>query len=340
MISGISVQLPTGRLTNAELACLFPDWPAEQVLAKTGIASRPITAPSEYSSDLATGAARVLAGSGGVRATDFLVLCTQTPDFLLPSTACLVHERLSLPEEVGAVDVNMGCSGYIYALSYATGLIASGQASRPLVLTADTYSKLLAPGDRSTRTLFGDAGTATLLEATSRNRLHAFAFGTRGRGRCLFEAANSGMHGPLAGDADARPADARAQIAMDGPEIYNFSLKAVPQLVATVCNKAGLTLGEVDWFVFHQANAFMLESLRRKMRIPAERFEVNMAEYGNTVSSTIPIALRGAIAAGRIQPGMRIMLVGFGVGLSWGGCMFDYTDPIETHEKNGFSSSA
>ena len=339
MISGMSVQLPMGRLTNAELAGLFPEWPAEQILAKTGIASRPIAAPGEYSSDLAAGAAQTLLRSEA-SPIDFIVLCTQTPDFLLPSTACLVHERLALSEDVGALDLNMGCSGYVYALSHATGLLATAQAKRPLVLTADTYSKLLAPGDKSTRTLFGDAGSATRLDLNSRNRLHSFVFGTSGRGRCLFEAAHSGMHGPLAAQSHTHPSATRAQIAMDGPEIYNFTLKAVPKLVSAVCAKAGLTLAEVDCFVFHQANGFMLESLRRKLRIPEERFEINMADYGNTVSSTIPIALRGAIAAGRIRAGMRVMLVGFGVGLSWGGCILDYIEPIQTYEKIGFSSAA
>jgi 3-oxoacyl-[acyl-carrier-protein] synthase III len=340
MITGISVQLPSGRLTNAELADLFPEWPAGQILAKTGIASRPIAGPDEYSSDLAAGAARVLLAAGGARATDFLILCTQTPDYLLPSTACLVHERLALPAEVGALDLNMGCSGYLYALSHAIGLLASAQARRPLVLTADTYSKLLASSDKSTRTLFGDAGAATLLDAASPNRLHAFVFGTDGRGHRLFQAASSGMHSPVAGRRDAGPAAMPAQIAMDGPEIYNFTLKAVPKLVAAVCDRAGVTPGEIDRFVFHQANGFMLESLRRKLQIPPDRFEINLAEYGNTVSSTIPIALRAAIAGGRIQPGMRVMLAGFGVGLSWSGCIFDYAEPIQTHEKIGLSAPA
>ena len=325
MITSLSIALPDKVLNNAALAIEFPEWTEAQILTKTGISERHISGDNEYVSDLGTVAAARLVGSVGSPQPGYMLFCTQTPDMLLPSTACLVHERLKLPPDCGAIDLNMGCSGFVYGLSLASALIKSGQVKRVLLITADTYTKLLRREDKTTRTIFGDGAAATLLAAEG-NDLHSFVLGTNGRGARLLQAVGSGMRKAHSGTIET------PSLEMDGPEIYNFTLKAVPEMIQQVCGRAGIGRSEVDYFIFHQANGYMLEGLRRKLGIPPERFEVSMCNYGNTVSSTIPIALREAVRERRVLPGMRILFAGFGVGLSWGGCLFDYHKPIVIYD--------
>jgi len=187
VIAAIEFHLPERRLTNPQLAEEFPDWGTEKIAEKTGIHARHIAAPGELSSDLANAAALKLFSSGSVRPEeiDFVLLCTQTPDFALPTTACLLQHRLGIPRSAGALDFNLGCSGYVYGLSLAKGLIETGQARRVLLLTAETYSKLIDPADRTVRTIFGDAGAASLVMANDevdQECLGPFAFGTDGAG--------------------------------------------------------------------------------------------------------------------------------------------------------------
>ena len=329
MIARIASHLPASLLTNEELAREFPVWTAEQIFQKTGIRSRHTAAPGECASDLAVAAAEKLLVGTDRAAVDFLLFCSQSPDYVLPTTACLLQHRLGLSTRCGAVDFNLGCSGYIYGLALAHGLLTAGLASGVLLLTADTYTRLLAPGDKATRTVFGDGAAATLLRRDSGNRLHGFVFGTDGAGADLLMVKEGGLRFPTPMGPTAEPGLARARAAgcsalvMNGPEIYNFTLQAVPRLIAGILTQAGLAAHEVDYYVFHQANAFMLEGLRRKLGIPAEKFEVSMEHCGNTVSATIPLALEAAWRAGRIRPGMKVLLAGFGVGLSWAGCILE-----------------
>jgi 3-oxoacyl-[acyl-carrier-protein] synthase III len=194
--------------------------------------------------------------------------------------------------------------------------LCSGHAQRVLLLTADTYTRFLAPEDKGTRTIFGDAGTATWLSHDSPHRLRAFVWGTDGSGAEQLIVPGGALRRP-----DTPPTGC---LAMNGPEVFNFTLQAVPPMVRAVAEKAGLTFEQIDLFVFHQANAFMLEHLRRKLAIPREKFLLHLAEVGNTVSSTIPLALQAALESGQIKPGMNILLAGFGVGLSWAGCVVEW----------------
>jgi len=328
MISQIAVQLPTAILNNEELAGLYVGWTADKIFEKTGIRERHVVSEGECASDLAYGAAVQLLAENS-RAVDYLLFCTQTPDYVLPTTACVLQDRLGLPTSCAALDFNLGCSGYVYGLSLATALLSSGAADRVLFLTADTYSRLIHPLDKSTRTIFGDAGTATLLTSKSKSRLHSFVLGSDGRGADRLIVRTGGSRharvtqpGPSVDDSgNVRDPSC---LFMDGPEIFNFTIKAVPRLVQGVLKKAGLTLEELDLVVFHQANAFMLEHLRRKLDIPLGKFVVNLEYCGNTVSSTIPLALAEALQAGRLKPGMKVLLAGFGVGYSWGGCILEW----------------
>ena len=328
MISRFASYLPKNILTNEKLAELFPDWPAEKIFAKTGIRERRIASESECASDLAFNAAERLL-TNKVRKADFLLFCTQSPDFSLPTTACLLQDRLRLPTSCAALDFNLGCSGYIYGLSLADALIRAGSAQRVLLLTGDTYSRLIHPLDKSTRTIFGDAGTATMLVADARARLHSFILGSDGSGgNQLIVRANgarfpNGLKEKPSLDDSGNLQDPNC-LYMNGPEIFSFTLRAVPKLVKSVLDRAALQLNDVDIFVFHQANSFMLEHLRRKLDIPSEKFVIDLEKTGNTVSSTIPLTLEQLAQAGRLQPGTKVLLAGFGVGYSWGGCILEW----------------
>lgn len=314
--------LPAGKLTNEDLAREFGDWNAAKIEAKTGIAVRSVASPGECASDLGMEAARRLFESGACvpADVDFLLLCTQTPDYFLPATACTLQARLGLPTSCGALDFNQGCSGFVYGVSLAKGLIESEMARNVLLITAETYSKFIHPKDRGTRTLFGDGAAATLIGAadSTQDLLGPFVFGTDGSGASNLIVRGGGMRYPdcpRASDATAAPSD--GNLYMNGPELFNFTIRAVPPLCSELLTRAGLALSEVDYFVFHQANQFMLEHLRKKLAIPTEKFCINLKTYGNTVSATIPMALEAAQARGELRSGQRVMLVGFGVGYSW-----------------------
>ncbi|HPV12507.1 MAG TPA: ketoacyl-ACP synthase III, partial [Verrucomicrobiota bacterium] len=275
--------------------------------------------PDETAGDLAFHAAQLLLEDRDRSRIGFILHCTQSPDYLLPTTACLLQNRLGLPQRCGALDFNLGCSGYIYGLALADGLLQAGHADAVLLLTGETYSKFLDPKDKGTRTIFGDAGSATLIESASSNRLHSFVFGTDGSGAEFLIVRGSGARrGPSAESGLPRPLE------MNGPEVFNFTVRVVPPLIDQIIERGKVELRDVDYFVFHQANAFMIEHLRRRLGIPADKFALSLEYVGNTVSSSIPIAIESALANGKIRPGMRILLAGFGVGLSWAGCMLDW----------------
>lgn len=323
----IAYYLPREIVDNETLASASKGgWSADRIHEKTGIRTRHVAAPDECASDLAVAAATQLSDSGVcVREDiDYLLFCTQSPDYFLPTTACLIQDRLGLRTSIGALDFNLGCSGFVYGLGLAKGLVETGQARRVLLLTAETYSKHMHPGDLNVRTLFGDAAAAVVIEARddSREGLGPFVFGTDGSGGERLIVRTGGMRSPR----DPSPqtvVDERGNartindLYMDGAEIFGFTLRAVHQAVADCLAAAALPMDAVDLFVFHQANEYMLSHLRRKCQIPADRFVVDMEDCGNTVSSTIPIVLARAAARGQLTDGMRVMLVGFGVGYSW-----------------------
>jgi len=327
-IAGIAYHLPEAVLDNAALTLESPRFQADKVKAKTGIDRRHIAGPEECASDLAVAAAENLFRQQGHAAEgiDYLIFCTQAPDYFLPTTACLIHQRLGLRQTAGALDINLGCSGFVYGLGLASGLIASGQARTVLLLTADTYSKFIDKTDLGVRSIFGDGAAATLIEdrsgdpADSAPQMGPFVYGTDGSGAEKLIVRSGGMRHPEGEEAFTDHwgrTRAESPLRMNGPEIFNFTLGAVPKAIAETLDKAGLQQSDIDLFVFHQANSTMLDALRRKLEIEPERFYLSLEEGGNTVSSTIPIALRCAQIEGRLKPGMRVMLVGFGVGYSW-----------------------
>ncbi|MDA8139138.1 MAG: ketoacyl-ACP synthase III [Desulfobacteraceae bacterium] len=326
VVKAIAYHLPEAILSNGTLAEQYPEWSVEKIEKKTGILHRHIAADDECASDLAVQAARKLFAErpGAVEAIDYLLLCTQSPDYLLPTTACLLQARLGLRNTIGALDINLGCSGFVYGLGLAKGLIESGQAERVLMITAETYTKFIHPADKSVRTIFGDGAAATLIEGepvSAPDPVHGigpFVFGTDGRGGPNLIVPAGGMRRKTATGHSSAVEDALEKyLYMNGGEIFKFSMQTVPGSVEKVLLKAGKRLDEIDLFVFHQANRYMLENLRKKIGIPEEKFVIDLHNCANTVSATIPIALKRAQVDGRLRPGMRVMVVGFGVGYSW-----------------------
>jgi 3-oxoacyl-[acyl-carrier-protein] synthase-3 len=263
----------------------------------------------------------------------FILFCTQSPDYFLPTTACIIQERLGLNKTVGALDFNLGCSGYVYGLSLAKGLIDGGLVENVLLITAETYSKFINPKDKSNLTIFGDGATATFLtKEKGLCTLDNFVFGTDGSGAENLIVKSGSMRFPKSEIKESEEiideydnVHTDANLYMNGPEIFNFTLSAVPQLVSQVLTKANLKSKEIDMFIFHQANRYLLNQLRKKIGIDEERFFIFLENCGNTVSSTIPIALFEALNQNRIKSGEKILLAGFGVGYSWAGCTLNFS---------------
>ncbi len=327
-IRAIEYHLPERVVTTEDLASEFPDWPVAKIGEKIGVRERHIAGPEECSSDLAVAAGKKLFDSGACdpSAIDFVILCTQSPDYFLPTSACLVQDRLGIPTTAGAFDFNLACSGYVYGLGMAQGLIETGQASNVLLLTAETYSKFMHPRDKSVRAVFGDAAAATLLSAVDHEEtmIGPYVYGTDGSGARNLIVPTGGLRKPRTQESAEEKEDdngnvrAEDNLFMDGAEIFNFTITEVPRCASRLLEKAAKTVDQIDLFIFHQANQYMLEQLRKRMKLPADRFYIAMSHCGNTVSSTIPIALKHAACEGRIHEGQTVMLAGWGVGYSWG----------------------
>lgn len=327
VLDALDYYLPVQVLDNRRLAAEFPEWSVEKIEEKTGIRARHIASENETSADLAVAAAEKLFASGRARReeVDFLLFCTQSPDYFLPTTACLIQQRLGLARSTGALDFNLGCSGWVYGLSLAKALVESGQARVVLLLTGETYSKFIHPRDKSVRTLFGDGGSATVVRRQEEGTrgIGPFVFGTDGRGgENLIVPTGGFRHRPSAADTEELTDESgnvrsRGSLFMNGPEIFAFTLRVVPKAVRELLAKAELEMAQIDHFVFHQANRYMLEHLRSKLGIREDRFVYALLDVGNTVSATIPLALREAEGEGRLQSGDLVMVVGFGVGYSW-----------------------
>lgn len=332
-IKSVDLHLPEAVLSNEQLAAEFPEYTPAKIFDKTGIRERHIAAADECASDLGVAAARQLFANRDCKPEDidFLLFCTQTPDYFLPATACLVQERLGLSTSCGAIDINQGCSGFVYGLSLAKSLVESATAENVLLITADTYSKFINPRDKSVKTLFGDGAAATLV--TSGEGDHAFIgpfiFGTDGRGSADLIVRAGGLRNRSKGDDAAEKEDeqgnwrSEGDLYMNGGAIFNFTLKTVPAALEQLMEKAGIGADDVDYFIPHQANKFMLDRLRMRLKIPAEKFFCEMETTANTVSSTIPIAYREALGRGLIATGDKVALIGFGVGLSWAATLIE-----------------
>ena len=333
-IVAVATHVPERVLSNEELAADFPDWPANKILEKTGIRERRIAGPDETALDLATGACTALfADRSELRSQiDFLILCTQAPDHVLPTSACILQNRLGLSIDIGALDINLGCSGFVYGLSLAAGLICTGAARTVLLVTADTYSKYIHPRDKSVRTLFGDGAAATIVTGKDAGgaSIGPFVFGTDGSGADRLIVPAGGFRQPhssnTATESEDRSGNVRSDdhLFMDGGAVLNFTLREVPRTFRRLLDQADLTAADLSAVILHQANKFMLDTLQKKLGLDGAIVPRRYELIGNTVSSTIPFVLERELSAGNLPPGSRVALLGFGVGLSWAGAVVKF----------------
>ena len=323
-ILAIEYTLPDKILTNEELATLYKNWSAEKIFNKTGIRSRHVISEDETAADLGVVAAEKVIAKNIVpkEEIDFVLCVTQSPDYQLPTTACIMQERLGLSQKTGAFDISLGCSGYIYGLAVAKSLVETGIANNVLLITAETYSKHINPLDKSTRTIFGDGAAATLI-GHGGMEIGSFDLGTDGSGKDFLIIPTGGARKACTPetaiekevDGNVRSED---NLFMSGADIFEFTIREVPASVKRIMKKEGLKKDNIGLYVFHQANQFMLDFLVKLMKVDKEKFYMNFADTGNTVSASIPIAFKRAMDEGMVKPNQTILLCGFGVGLSWG----------------------
>ena len=315
----IGTYLPKKVLSNEDLEYL--GWSAKKIFLKTGIKQRHITVENESALELAYKACEELFSKYKIykNEVDYILYCTQSPDYNLPNNVSILHKRLNLANTVPTLEYNQGCSGYIYGLSLAKALINSNLASNILLVTTDTYTKYIDNQDRANKTIFGDGATATLFTKNETDKFGEFIFGTDGKGSCNLCVNNSGLSKEkltLEGFED--------KLFMNGSEIFNFTLEAVPYSIEKVLEKNSLNFEDIDYFLFHQANDFMLEHLREKLNIPKEKFPKFIENTGNTVSSTIPFLINDLNEKEVLKKGDKLLLIGFGVGYSWGTTIIEY----------------
>ena len=321
-IKAITYFLPEKVVTNDDLVKEFPEWTVEKIAGKVGVSERHVAAEDETAGDMAGMAAEKLFAEYCIdrNQIDFVILCTQSPDYFLPPTVCLLQAKLGLSNKCGAFDMDLGCSGYEYGLAVAKGLIVSNIAKNVLLLTAETYNKKIHPKDKGNRTIFGDAAAATLVSTEGFAKIGEFVLGTDGKGgEGLIEKTGAFRHRKVANDfaldENGNP-HSSDHLFMDGKAIFDFTSDVVPEMCKETLEKNCLQEPDINLYVFHQANRYMINYLRKMMGIDKERFYVYLDKVGNTVSSTIPIALKEAQKEGRLSG--NVLLAGFGVGLSYG----------------------
>ena len=298
-----------------------PEWRIEDIEKKTGILKRYISGPEETAVDLAVYAAEKIFVSGDILkvSIDCLILVTQSPDYVLPASACIIQQKLGLNKNCLGFDVNQGCSGFIVGLALASSLVESKTVKNVLLLCSETYTKYINKHDRTSRPVFSDGAAAIVIEPSDKDSIGPFDFGTDGAGAENLIVKKGGARQSI-----LQQGNESKQLFMNGSEVFMFTMEMVPKSVSTLLATAGKRLEEVDLFIFHQASLLVLSNIQRRLQIPDHKIFNNIGDIGNTVSASIPIALKRAIDLGIAQKGQTIMLVGFGVGYSWGSCLIKY----------------
>lgn len=329
-IKGISYYLPEKTITNEELHEIFPEWSVDKVAAKVGINSRHLAEKDETATDMAEKAARLLFDEYNISPSsiDFILFCTQSPDYILPSSACILQNKLNIPKSAGALDYNLGCSGCIYGLAMGKSFVESGLAKNVLLLTAETYNKYIHPSDKSNRTIFGDGAAACIISNQGIAEIGNVCLGTDGSGYkdLIIETGgsrNKEQSGNVTEDENGH-IKYDDYLYMNGSAIFNFTLETVPKIINDTLHNNKLEKGEIDYYVFHQANKFMLNTIRKVCGLPKDKFYIDLEETGNTVSSTVMIGLKQCLNNHQINKDMKVMIAGFGVGLSWGGTILKF----------------
>jgi len=314
--------LPEKKEGDKDLLLENPDWDMSKIAEKTGILTRSIASSNQTAVDLAFEAGmKLLKDVSSKEDIDLIILVTQSPDYVLPTSACILQNQLGLSKKCMAFDINLGCSGFVYALSVASSLIESGVAKKGLILCSETYSKYIHKNDRTCRPLFSDGASATLLSESNSDNIGPFVFGTDGSGYEKLIVRGGGAREPKNIDSSS----SYGLLEMSGSDIFLFTLNTIPACINMLLDKSNLKIDDIDLFVFHQASKLVLENIIRNMSLENDKVFINLKYVGNTVSASIPIALKDAENQGRLKDGDRVMLVGFGVGLSWGATLINWT---------------
>jgi len=313
-IKNIEYFLPQNKERNSDLKKDNPDWIIDDIEKKTGVESRRISSKKQTALDLAEHSCRKLINSGlNTKDIDFIILVTQSADYALPTSACILQDRLGVDSCI-AFDINLGCSGFVYGLAISSSLISSGLANQGILVCADTYTKYIDRHDRTCRPLFSDAASATHVSVSNSDSIGPFELGSDGSGFDKLIVPSSGLRE----DLHKKQAN---KLYMSGADVFMFTMDRVPKAVNSLLLKSNKKIEDIDLFIFHQASKLVLDSIIRHLDLPKNKVFLNMKNIGNTVSSSIPIALNDAIKDNRVNSGDLIMLVGFGVGYSWGGCL-------------------
>jgi 3-oxoacyl-[acyl-carrier-protein] synthase-3 len=317
-ITGLGSHVPERVLTNDELSTLV-DTSDEWIMERTGIRERRIAAPDEALTDLALPAARQALEQAGVAAEDIdlLVCATVTPDMMFPTSSALLADELGAPD-AAAYDLLAGCTGFMYAVAQAYGMMAAGLAQRSLVVGGDVLSRILDWTDRSTLVLFGDGAGAVVLERVDRPGFLGFELGADGGG---------GLHLSLPGSGSRRIEDGTGNglVHMNGREVFRFATRVLVSSAQAVLERCGVSVDDVDVYVPHQANVRIMDHAAEKLGIPRERMVVNVDRYGNTSSGSIPLALAEAQRDGRLTKGDLVLMTGMGAGLTWGSGLMEWS---------------
>jgi 3-oxoacyl-[acyl-carrier-protein] synthase-3 len=295
-----------------------PDWRIEDIEIKTGISTRWIASEGTTAVDLACNACEKIFDKISRNEIDTLLFVTQSPDYFLPSSSCIIQDRISLKTTTKCFDINLGCSGFVYALSMAVAYIKSGFSENVLIVCADTYSKYIGKNDRTNRPIFSDAASATVLSKSTDSVIGPFEFGTDG----------SGSEKLIVKDGASRAGylckNTLPSLHMDGASVFMFTMSTVPESVNKLLDNYGINKEKINMYIFHQASKVVLGNLQRSLKIPNNKMYTNIDRIGNTVSSSIPIALKDADEQSVISDGELILISGFGVGLSWGTCLLTW----------------
>jgi len=315
-ITGLGCKVPDRVLTNDELS-QYVDTSNEWIMERTGIRERRIAAKEEALSDLALPAARDALAQAGLTGADIdlIIVATVTPDMAFPSTGAIVADALGATD-AAAYDLSAGCTGFMYALAQAYGMLAGGLAQRALVIGGDVLSKILDWTDRSTLVLFGDGAGAVVLQAVPRQGFLGFELGADGAG---------GKNLWLPGSGSRFFEDPERFVKMNGREVFKFATRILVQSAEDLLAQCEVTIDDVDLYIPHQANVRIIEHATRKLGVPSDKVVINVDRYGNTSSGSIPLALADALADGRLRPGQLVLMTGMGAGLTWGSALMRWT---------------
>lgn len=320
LVDTISLYFPEETLDNKKLSDLF-NVDEQKILKATGIKNRYISGKDELASDMAFRVVENFFVEYSIDRTiiDCLIFCSECYDYIAPTSSCILQNRLNLNKDIACIDMPYGCSGYIYGLAMAKSFVNTGIAKNVLFVTADTSTKTISPSDLELRSIFSDAASVTFVNSTNYNTIGEFVFGTDGGGWESIHISRSGFRKPMDSVFLEEEGLTNGKMVMNGLEIFNFGLRVVPKLLDDTLEKNNLKLEDIDLFIFHQPSLFLLKTLRKKINIPESKFFINIESHGNTVSTSIPLALKEAKEQGKLTTGMTVLLIGFGIGFSWAG---------------------